>query len=472
MPELHNYKNFMSGTTYDPAKSVATATLKTHQVAMCEYVFREGGGYTLLYAAPSAGKTFVALSCCEQVSGLRIIVSPAHPIPNYQIDFDKFYTNQKPFTLLLPTGTIRAKWAQIAKAKRDNMVVVLSYEAACKMPLEKLNASLVICDEGHRLGAYNSKQSISLARRFANVPLKVAMTGTAYHDASERLFGIYRFFDPVLPKQGYPYPKLFGKYDDFLDNFFTTYMKGYTRIIKGRKNEEQMAALIRPAYLEIKSDDIGELPETTIKVYRAPMLKETRDAYDKLNEDAIIRFDDDAVFAPHILTRMLRLQQLSASGELETEDGETVTFDITPRLNVLREIMAELETEPTVIFSRFKRDVNLINKVIGGKALKLTGGTDQHEAWKRGEAKDLIANVASGSEGVRLDRAHHTIIWSLGYSLKQWVQILGRTRRTTQHSKFVVYHIILTEGTIDEAIYEALQDKMVDVETLEQLLRG
>lgn len=460
MANLKDYHKYIGNP--DLPRSISTHPLWSHQEVMLNFSLSRN---SLLYAQMSTGKTLVALRYLEQFPGLKIIISPAKPMGVYSEDLPKFYTTY-PYDLYIldnTYGTAKDRLKFLKTLVNTNSVVVISYEIASRLPLHELSIQAVVADEAHRLGSWGGKQSRVLAVTCADIPHKICMTGTFFEDGYERLYGICRFLDPVIPKRGYPISRLFGHYNNFLDNFCHTYHHGRIRYITGYKNLGELANLIKSFTLRVRTEDVIDLPDLMIRSYSVILSDETREAYDQLRNDAIIELDDDAIIAPHILARMTRLQQLIASGELETEEGDKKSFDIQSRVDQLLSLMDQIGTEPVVVFTRFKRDIKHITENLSNTYSILDGSTNQVEDWIHGKTQVLIANIASGSEGLRLQRAHHTIIWSLGYSLKQYRQAIARLRRFGQKSKTVFVHTLLARGTIDQDIYAALERKLGDV---------
>jgi SNF2 family DNA or RNA helicase len=187
---------------------------------------------------------------------------------------------------------------------------------------------------------------------------------------------------------------------------------------------------------------------------------ETKRVYQELAEDAAADLGDTSIFAPHILQRIIRLQQLVCSGELLDSENNAITFDIKPREALLRQLNEELGTQPYVIFTRFKRDVDIVRSILNEDVALLTGDEDTHQQWRDGKYRVLVANVASGSAAVRLERAQHVVFWSVGYSAIDYLQARGRINRDGQKARKIFFHHIVTSDTIDEQIYVALKTKL------------
>ena len=452
-----------------------------HQQRMLDFSLSRPMQYSLMYAGMGAGKTLYGLHFLNQFTGWRLVLCPKPALGVWREDYNALMTDAGYDLLILDKGTVQKKQAQLdALDKTQPLTVVVNYETAARLNLARYTWGVCIADEAQRLAAYNSKQSIALSRMLHDVPQKVAMTGTPYHDGYERLYGMTRYLD-CIPFSGktYPQSRLFGHYDDFLRRFCNIRLQGYAKIITGYKNLRELADIIRPFTMVTKTEDVIDLPDAVTRVYHIDLPPKLMKAYRQLEKESAVDLgNDEYIIAPHVLTRLVRLQQLVSSGELIDPDGRCVEYDITPRLNALSDILEDIDAgqdEPVVVFTKYQSDVKHAAAVcdkLGLSVAYLTGEHDNHEDWKQGQHDVLIANLKAGSEGVRLQRARHVVFWSVGYSLKEFEQAHARVRRHGQVSKTVYFHYLVGRGTIDETLYKRLAEKQGQVSELDkELLR-
>lgn len=476
---------------FDPAlQSKTTATPWPHQLSMLDFTLTRERNHALVYSGMGSGKTLFGLMYLEQFSGLRLVLCPKSALAVWRADFAAFYRGEKPFELVVldrGTSAQKAKQLDALRAAHAQAVVVVNYETASALPLERYGFTAAIADEAHRLGAHDSTRSLTLAKSCAAIPAKVAMTGTPFADGAERVYGAMRWLEPRVEKGRRPYPALFGSWWDFQNAYCELYTRGHIRIVTGYRNLDQLVAKIANFTLFIRTEDvIVNLPEAVTRSYRVPLTPEARAQYKLLADDALIRYAatgergdapaEGEQIVSHLLTRLLRCQQLLTSAQLTMDDGTVVNYDMQPRIDALRGVLEELDTdEPVVIFTRFQRDVEVIADLVQAAfketPLRLTGAVDEHERWQAGEGRILVVNLATGSEGIRLTRARHVIYWALTWSLKQHDQSRARVRRHGQKASTVYFHYILSEDTVDELILDRLLKKKRDVETIEGYLQ-
>ena len=426
--------------------------------------------HSLIYAGMGTGKTLFALTWLRQFKGLTLVIAPKPALVAWRDDLAEFYPDMK--HLILNKGNSNQKTRLLSKGRAGGLVIV-NYETARLLPLHLYNWKAAILDEGHRIGRYNSKQTLALTRMLATVPRKIIMTGTPYNDGYERLYSMLRFFNPKQPARNNAHPlcSLFGHYNDFLNDFCHTYeLSRGVRIVNGYKNLEMLARRVAPYALQIKAADVLDLPAIVERVYTVPLMGPVKKAYRSLDKESVIEYDGEYLTATHLLAKIIRLQQLATCGLMVSDDGQEIVFGgIEKRLDTLKMLVDSVK-EPLVIFTRFKRDVELIKSIVKEPVHLLTGDTDNHDEWRQGKGRILIANIGAGSEGVRLERARHMIFWSVGYSNTQFEQAKAREIRAGQLSKTVWLHYIVSEDTIDETIYKTLNGKNEDKRRLDDLI--
>lgn len=450
-----------------------------HQQKMLNFSMQGSAeDFSLHYAEPSTGKTLFGLEYLRNFNGLNLVICPASSMQVWNADYQGFYSNPDFELHVLDKGTSKEKFSTIKELyrRRANAVIVLSYETAARIDLSEFAFHAAVSDEAHRLGQHNGAQSMKIAAMLKDVPYKVAMTGTPYHDGYEKVYGITRFLNCHVPKskRSHPQSGLFGHYDNFLRDYCNTFQKGYVKIIVGYRNIDKLAARIKPFTMLTRTDDVHDLPPFTERVYRVALSPKVRRVYHDIATESATEVDGIEILAPHVLTRTVRLQQIASAGVLVGDDLNEVHFDMTPRLDVMTNILDDIGEEPCVIFTKYDREVDLIAERLREMGVEygvLTGGRNDYLSWREGQGRVLIVNLKAGSESVRLERAAHTIFWSVGYSIKEFVQARARTRRVGQLKDTVHYHFLVAEDTIDEQLYEILHDKSLEVSELDQYLR-
>ena len=173
----------------------------------------------------------------------------------------------------------------------------------------------------------------------------------------------------------------------------------------------------------------------------------------------------DTITAPLALVQLLRLQQITC-GFVPTDDGDLEEFGgNNPRLDLLEEICDGLGHK-AIIWGRFRRDIDLIMKRLGKKAVRYDGSTsdDDRAAAKiafqdpESEIQFFVGNPAAAGTGLTLHQARTVIYASNSFKLTDRLQSEDRAHRIGQEHP-VAYIDLIAPDTVDEHIVRALRDK-------------
>lgn len=144
-----------------------------------------------------------------------------------------------------------------------------------------------------------------------------------------------------------------------------------------------------------------------------------------------------------------------ANGSVYDDKGEVVKIH-EAKLEALVEIVDTTDS-PVLVFYSFKHDLETIKTKIPD-AVKLE--SSEHIAeWNAGNIKVLLAHPASVGYGLNLQDGGHVIVWyGLTWSLELYQQANARLHRQGQNKPVIIHHLI-AEGTVDEQVMRALEDK-------------
>jgi len=130
------------------------------------------------------------------------------------------------------------------------------------------------------------------------------------------------------------------------------------------------------------------------------------------------------------------------------------------------------EHDKLIIVCRYNNEIdNIISKIKGKEVLIIRGDVkDRHSVCQMAENLDkcIVLIQASCSEGYELPSFPVMVFYSYDFSLKNYVQIVGRIQRAG-HIKKNVYLSLYVKGTIDEDIYKTIMSKKdFDIELYEK----
>lgn len=148
-----------------------------------------------------------------------------------------------------------------------------------------------------------------------------------------------------------------------------------------------------------------------------------------------------------------------------------------PKLDALAELLEEdLEGEKVIVFTRFKKMVDIAVPYLKGKGIQCVRITGDEEASERRDAAKAFQDPNSkvrvcfitmaGSEAVNLQAAKALIFFDSPWSAGDYLQILGRMIRIgSLHDKVYAIHLI-TQGTIDGYVAQVIRRKMQLIEAV------
>ena len=359
-------------------------------------------------------------------------------------------------------------------------VVVVNYETAKLLTLERANFDMVVADESHRLSKHNSQQSLELAKRCADIPYKLEMTGTAWHDHLSQIYGQFRFLSPKLysNQNKHTGSTLFGHWSEFESTYCHTYERDNMRFITGYKNIPEMMATVSPHITRIKTEDVIDLPDLHHVERKFEMPPKLRKAYNQMKKDMVVITDEGTGIAQYNITQQHRLHSLTRGWFIDFDTNKTVRVDGGKvAIKAVLDVLEEVGDEPIVIWTSYVQDALDLATAIGvaqkARPYLLTGQTKEHLAFQsnKGRSNVLIANISAGGTGVRLFRASYMLYYGLSPSTSRtdYEQSIARVHRVGQEGTVTAIHLVAS-NTVDEGAYQRLAKKEKSDEQAQDLL--
>lgn len=219
--------------------------------------------------------------------------------------------------------------------------------------------------------------------------------------------------------------------------------------------QQQIEKRISDICVSMSAADYLQLPERIDNVIPVRLTDPEKQLYDQMEADQLLQLgEDETVVALNAAAVMSKLLQI-ANGSVYMETGEAVRIH-EQKAEALAEI-ADTTAEPVLVFYSFRHDLETIRKWIPDA--KTLEGPEDIAAWNRGEIRVLLAHPASVGYGLNLQEGGHVIVWyGLTWSLELYQQANARLHRQGQEKPVIVHHLI-AEGTVDEQVMKALQEK-------------
>ena len=324
---------------------------------------------------------------------------------------------------------------------------------------------LIAVDESTTIKNPKAKRTKALMRIAAAFKYKRLLTGSPITKSPMDIYSQCEFLRPGL--LGY------DSYYSFQYRYAVVQRKtmgahSFQQIV-GYKNLDELTDKIDTFSYRVLKKECLDLPEKVYTARYVTLTDEQYKMYTQLQQVAMLMFEDgELVSAPAVITQMLRIQQVM-SGHIKTDDGEMKYFP-SRRMDALKEIMDEHDGK-AIIWSRFRYDIikitEMLNKEYGeGSAAAYYGDTTDDERnrivqdFQNGsKLRFFVGNPATAGYGLTLTEANLVVYYANDFNLETRIQSEDRAHRIGQKNN-VTYIDLISEGTIDEKIVEALRNKI------------
>ena len=449
------------------------ATPYRHQIEAYEYAcglfglppggaMRSGGCALLMEMG--TGKTITSIAITGALSNAGrirrvLIVAPLSILGVWEEEFQKFAAF--PYALAVLTGPGSRKLDILRHMTGAVLqVVVVNYESAWRMEkdLAAWRPDLIIADEGHKIKTHNIAASKAMHRLGAKAGYRLLLTGTVITNKAIDVFSQFKFVNPAI----------FGQsFYAFRSRYFD--MVGYgnhTPVLKKSMESELTEKLHSISYRATKAECL-DLPETTDVIRQVELEPAALRVYRGLVKESYAELSSGEVTAPNILTRLLRLSQLTG-GFIGNDETAAVEQISAAKLSALEDILdgAAAEGKKLVIIARFIPEIRAICGLLKKRGLRycyITGEVKNREEQVSAFQNDpavmaFVGQIATAGLGITLTAASTMVFYSLDYSMSNFEQTKARIHRVGQRMP-CTYLYLVARGTVDEKVLKALKDK-------------
>ncbi|NQJ76340.1 DEAD/DEAH box helicase [Streptococcus suis] len=322
---------------------------------------------------------------------------------------------------------------------------------------------MVVIDELSSFKSWQSKRFKAFMAMRPYMKRIVGLTGTPSSNGLMDLFAEFKVIDGG---------ERLGR---FIGEFRSRYFE------EGRRNgnivyeyipmdyaECQIQDKISDITISMKALDYLDMPDliSTKKLVR--MSEKEKEKYSQFKKEYVLsELDGLEVTAANAASLTNKLVQLS-NGAVYSDDHTVVPLH-EQKLDALEDILESANGETVLVAYWFKHD---LARVMGRleklkvKSRVLKTEEDIRE-WNKGNVPVGLLHPAGAGHGLNLQKGGHHLVWfGLTWSLELYQQTNARLWRQGQEAETVVIQHIVTEGTIDEEILKALENKDAQQERL------
>ncbi|HEN2566979.1 TPA: DEAD/DEAH box helicase [Streptococcus agalactiae] len=315
---------------------------------------------------------------------------------------------------------------------------------------------MVVIDELSSFKSWQSKRFKAFMAMRPYMKRVVGLTGTPSSNGLMDLFAEFKVIDS----------------GERLGRFIGEYRSRY--FDEGRRNGNIVYEYIPMDYAECqiydKIDDITismkamdylDMPELISTKKVVHLTNKETDNYKRFKKDYVLSdLEDGEVTAANAASLSNKLVQM-ANGAVYSDDHQVVSLH-DQKLDTLEDIIEAANGEPVLVAYWFKHDLQRIEERLA--KLKVQGTVLKTEQdireWNKGNIRVGLLHPASAGHGLNLQKGGHHLVWfGLTWSLELYQQTNARLWRQGQQAETVVIQHIVTEGTIDEEILKALENK-------------
>ena len=217
---------------------------------------------------------------------------------------------------------------------------------------------------------------------------------------------------------------------------------------------------IKDVTVSMKAADYLQMPERVDVVSEVILTEKDKDKYESLRQDLVLEVSGQELTASNAASLSGKLLQM-ANGAVYTDDGAVVEIH-SGKLDMLEDLLEAANGKPLLVAYWFKHDLLRISEKLRALGIRFEclDSSDSFRHWNDRELQVGLIHPASAGHGLNLQEGGNTIIWfGLTWSLELYQQTNARLLRQGQKAGTVVVQHIVTKGTIDERVMEALKDK-------------
>ena len=374
------------------------------------------------YLDMGLGKTFVGSEKMKALNtNINLIICQKSKLKDWYEHFKTFYQDYNTIIYSKPMKNIP-----------DKSVIIINYDLVWRRPelLELSNFTLMLDESSCIKNTSAERTKFILKLKPDNV---ILLSGTPTGGKYEELYSQCKLLGWKISKKAFWDTYIITKKMD-INGFSVPIVIGYKNIDRLKEKLREYGAVF------MKTEEVLDLPEQIDNVVKVETTKE----YKKFSRDRYIEIEDKELVGDTSLTKMLYLRQLAA----QYNSNKTTVF---------RDLL-ESTSDRVIVFYNFNEELDKITNICEKleRPISVVNGKNKDlKAYDNEENSVTCIQYQAGAMGLNLQLSNKIIYFSLPLSSELFEQSKKRTHRLGQ-ARTCMYYYLITDGSIEEKIYEVL----------------
>ncbi len=439
--------------------------LHEYQVYACDFL--KTHPIAALFLDMGLGKSIITLTALKDLIldyalvGKVLIIAPLRVARDTWPNELKKWSHLENLDMSVMVGTEKQRIAALQKSaliytiNRENVQWLVDYYKKHQLTWD---FDTVVIDELSSFKNYSTKRWRSLRSVRPLCKRMIGLTGTPAPGGMFDLWAEIGLLDQGVRLGRFVtrFREQFFKAESYNPSSRIVYKYG---LVEGA--EQKIYDKISDICISMSAMDYLDMPEYLHLSYPVEMSEQEKELYEKLKNDLIIPMMDGDVEAANAAALSNKLLQM-ANGAVYDENG-TARHIHDRKLEALEDLIEAANGQSVLIGYWFKHDKERIQAYLTDRKMEVRElkSSKDFDDWNAGKIPIALIHPASAGHGLNIQEGGHILIWfGLTWSLELYQQTNARLWRQGQKNTVSVYHIVTT-GTMDENVIQALGDKSV-----------
>ncbi|CAB4190003.1 HepA Superfamily II DNA/RNA helicases, SNF2 family [uncultured Caudovirales phage] len=437
----------------------------THQEATAEFLSSRKKAFC--FSEAGTGKTAAVIWAADYLMNLGkvrrvLVVCPLSIMKSaWQQDLFKFAMHRS-VSVAYGSAPVRKK---VVNSQAEFVIINFDGLASVMNEVMAGGFDLIVVDEANFVKNPATQRWKVLNKVAATAKGMWMLTGTPAAQSPLDAYGLAKLINPAGT------PKYYGQFRDMVMYRITQF-----KWAPKPHAEALVHQMLQPA-IRFERAQCLDLPDVTYVDRDAPLTPQQALYYKKLKLQMTFEAGDESVTAVNAAVNLNKLLQV-ASGAIYTNDGNTLEFDVSNRLNVVREVIEEA-SHKVLIFVPFTHTITLLQEylekhniscaVINGPVSVNKRNEIIQDFQTKAEPRVLIIQPKAASHGLTLTAADTVIWYAPVTSVETYLQANARINRPGQKNAMCVVHI---QGSdVERRLYTMLRNNINNHEKIVDLYR-